>query len=365
MNGSSSIYVALAAPHPNIKYDGVWLNTTINGDPSKATNTPGAEASLTFTGLAVYVFGWAGPLQAAAPVIVCYIDGSMTIQGHLTLPGAAQGLTSWNKIVLCQQEGLTYENHTLQIIVIQASQTYPLILDMFQYQERSGASALGNPNSTGTVSISASSTTLHGSGTTSSIGLAVVSSEGSIAPVVGGVIGAMLAAIMVAVGVFFIIRHGRRRRTYSKVMDNEPHLPINTVSSVSPYTYESKQSKPISLSLSRSLHSPLDTRSSSLSTLGATYQPSATKHTNTAPSDVSRILSDVREDQNPSVRPSYGLPRTAVSERVTAGLLAALQRVRRGRTVEDEPPRHFSYSSLAPSEALPSYSERDPVAPSP
>ncbi|KAH9891927.1 hypothetical protein C8Q73DRAFT_95757 [Cubamyces lactineus] len=214
--------VALVAPDPSIQYDGVWSNTTMSGDPTEVTYSPGATATLPFTGLAIYVFGWVGPLQPPAPVIECYIDGNMTSRGPITLPGAEQGYRYWTQVILCEEEGLENKNHTMKVIVSQATQAYPLMLDMFMFrlstqQFENLSDNLEEQNSSSTIPNIASSTTLLTSGTVTA--QATGSSKGSVvAPVVGGVVGAVLALLIVAMGVFFIVR--RRKKAYAKIMDS-------------------------------------------------------------------------------------------------------------------------------------------------
>ncbi|KAI0326212.1 hypothetical protein GY45DRAFT_1374106 [Cubamyces sp. BRFM 1775] len=346
--------VALVAPDPTIKYDGLWSNTTMYGDPTEVTYSPGATASLPFTGLAIYVFGWVGPLQPPTPVIECYIDGNMTSRGPITLPGAAQGYKYWTQVILCEEEGLENGNHTMKVIVSQASQAYPLMLDMFMFRlSRQQYDNLADnleleQNSSSTVPTTASSTTLLGSGT-STVPATVSSKSSIVAPVIRGVIGAVLAVLLVALGVFFIMR--RRKQAYAKIIDDEPHLPIST-SSVSPYTYEPK---PLFLS-SASLHATSETPTLPPSTIGATYHPPATEPAGSAP-DAPRVSSDAAKDQPTTLAPGDGSPQAATSKRVAASLVGALERVRAGQTADDEP-RDSNFSTFLPSEAPPLYSER-------
>ncbi|KAI0655463.1 hypothetical protein C8Q70DRAFT_1082533 [Cubamyces menziesii] len=219
MSADTLRLVALVAPDPAITYNGNWTITTAFGE---VTYSPGATASLSFTGLSIYVFGWVGPGPSPTPAIECYIDGNMTSRGPITLPGSAQGYQNWTQIILCEEEGLVNMNHTMKVVVSQATQAYPLMLDMFMFrlstQQFEGLSDnLAEQNSSSTIPIIASSTTSLGSGTAAAP--AAGSSKSSIvAPMVGGVVGAVLALLIVALGVFFIVR--RRKHAYAEIIDS-------------------------------------------------------------------------------------------------------------------------------------------------
>ncbi|CDO72286.1 hypothetical protein BN946_scf184970.g138 [Trametes cinnabarina] len=212
MDGNPSLLrlLALEANDPSIQYNNYWNDTLTQGVPTKSTYSPNANATLSFNGIMVVVFGWVGPAGPPNPSVNCYVDGNMTsTRGASTLPGIDQ-YQDWTQAAVCFQDGLADGNHTLELIVTEATKEYPFMLDMVmfristqQYQNLASDRATTN-SSSGADPASTSSTS---------------SKSHSVLPaVIGGIIGVALCLLLTTFGVFMVLR--RRRHAYSQLHEH-------------------------------------------------------------------------------------------------------------------------------------------------
>lgn len=249
--------------------------------------------------------------------------------------------------MLCSQDQLANTSHTFKLVVDSASEAYPFMLDTLEFrissqQYENLAEHLG---ANVTASATSSSSTSSASATPT---VAASESHGvSAAPIVGGVLGAVVGLGLMALGIYLVVR--RRRQAYSKLVDAGVYIfpgPMRGESRaqlfapkrptdmqqpgaeiIVPFMASARQpSAPMAISSTAAEGPEAAFVVQGTSTVEATYNPSPAPSTDTAP------------------------PRQ-VRKSVTAGLLGALGRARQrtdpGSTMSD-----------IPSEAPPMYSSR-------
>ncbi|KAI0642865.1 hypothetical protein C8Q79DRAFT_192382 [Trametes meyenii] len=213
--------VTVNAQDPAIQYGGHWMDTTMqNSSSSKATTQPHNTATLPFGGTAVYLYGWVGPAGPPTPSIECYVDGNITTgQGPVNLRGSKDGVLNWAQQELCWQEGLADGNHTIKVIVTQATEEYSFIIDKLkfrlsaeQFQSLSGG-AMANTSSTTEAAPSASPSSSQDPTSNSrprSFTLAIV----------GGAVGA-IGLLSLTVLALYLLSRRRKGQAYSVLSDSE------------------------------------------------------------------------------------------------------------------------------------------------
>ncbi|KAI0350164.1 hypothetical protein OH77DRAFT_1431313 [Trametes cingulata] len=336
-------FVSIEAQDPLISYDASWSDTTTTtGDPAKLTTASdgSATATLTFHGIAIYAFGWVGPAGPPNPSIECYVDGNLTA-APFELPGNGDDYHHWLALQLCWAEGLTDQNHTMKFIVTKASEDYPFMLDMFmfrlsrkQYQDLSGVLDATNSSTSTSTSLSATS-----SSTASGIP-APAAQKVSIPPIVGGVLGAVAALVVAAIGVYFLVR--RRKQSYAKLFDRDAL--VSDTEKVTPFMESRRSSRRLSVA---SL--ALDEPEPALSVAAATFNPSAEDPEQGAGARERHDDGGMKAGTSHGDDTRASRPRRSMHKRLAASFASALQRTRGGwagsQTMSD-----------VPSEAPPVYS---------
>ncbi|KAL1946126.1 hypothetical protein VTO73DRAFT_15253 [Trametes versicolor] len=327
---SANRFVSIDAQDSEIVYDNTWTNGKMGTEPVKTTLSPhgNSTASYTFNGIAIYLYGYIGPVAPPEPNIICYVDEVPAPQTPARLVGSEDGIKLWASRPLCWQDQLTDGNHTFKLVVDSATEAYPFMLDWLQFRISSQQyeNLAGNLEANATTSASVSSSATSSSSASSASGTATAAasdSQGtSVAPIVGGVLGAVLGLGLMALGIYLVVR--RRRQAYSKLVDADMHQ--SEADRIIPFTAPGRRPSAQTASSSTAVEESEAAfeGQGGASTVAATYNPSPAPSTeSTAP---------------PRVRKS-----------VTAGLLNALGRARQRTDPE-------STMSEVPSEAPPLYS---------
>lgn len=279
------------------------------------------------------------------PNIICYVDETLVPPTPARLVGSEDDIKLWASRPLCWQDQLTDGNHTFKLVVDSATEAYPFMLDELQFRISSQQyeNLAGNLEANVTTSASASATSSSSASSASATATAASSDShgASVAPIVGGVLGAVLGLGLMALGIYLVVR--RRRQAYSKLVDagacvsprhEGTHLADvqhvidmhqSGADRIIPFTGPGRRPSARTATSSTAVEESETTfEGQGASTVAATYNPSPSPSTETAP------------------------PRQ-VRKSVTAGLLSALGRARQRTDPE-------STMSEIPSEAPPLYS---------
>ncbi|KAI0360886.1 hypothetical protein OH77DRAFT_1418922 [Trametes cingulata] len=341
-------YVSIEPQDSLIQYDDTWEDSTAasSNEAIKQTTAPRGDstATLDFHGISIFVFGWGLPRRRPTPIIECTVDGAPATSGsHYQLPE----LESATPMQLCYVEGLSDANHTLKLTVTRATEEYPFQLDMLMFRLSSSQwkdlSRLLESDTPANTTSSAIPTSTSLSPTSAASAPSKESQGVSVAPIVGGVLGAVVGLALAAFGIWFVLR--RRKHQYFKIFDRRSES--SDAEKVTPFVHERSYSRSSRASSLRSLQLVEEIEPS---VAAATYHPSPDVSEGTilplqgTPGDFK-----LREAATPGTEDSTTGSRRNGGKRVGAGWLQALQRGRRGRMASES-------SSDYPSEAPPLYS---------
>ncbi|OJT02162.1 hypothetical protein TRAPUB_7277 [Trametes pubescens] len=326
---SSNRFVSIDAQDSEILYDSTWKDSKISTEPVKSTLSPhgNSTATYTFHGIAIYLYGYIGPVAPPEPNIICYVDETLVPPTPARLVGSEDDIKLWASRPLCWQDQLTDGNHTFKLVVDSATEAYPFMLDELQFRISSQQyeNLAGNLEANVTVSGSSSATSASSTSSASATATAATSSDSrgtSVAPIVGGVVGAVLGIALMALGIYFVVR--RRKQAYSKLVDADMHQ--SEADRIVPFTGPGRRPSARTATSSTAVEDSETTfEGQGASTVAATYNPSPA----------------------PSTESTSTLPQ--VRKSVTVGLLSALGRARQRTDPE-------STMSEVPSEAPPMYS---------
>ncbi|GLB37654.1 hypothetical protein LshimejAT787_0407050 [Lyophyllum shimeji] len=187
-------------------HDQAFMNGTLH-----FTSTPGASASITFTGDAVAVYGTVSPDHANVQIT---LDGRANV-----LPGGAGGFVSslHSQVLLYYANNLGLQPHVLTMACVPEEGTGPFMdIDAITVFSSGAPSTNDNPSSAGPSSPSSSvSGSTSGTPAAESIwpsgSTLQASKSGSLAPIIGGAVGGLVGIILLLALVYlFLCRRTRR-----------------------------------------------------------------------------------------------------------------------------------------------------------
>ncbi|KAI0671238.1 hypothetical protein C8Q78DRAFT_846836 [Trametes maxima] len=231
--------VSVSAQDPAIQYDGHWMDTTMqNSSSSKATTQPHNTATLSFGGTPPS-HPPPPPTECAAVIfrdrcLPVWLDRpceSSNTQHRVlrrrkhhnrtrpvNLQGSDDGILNWKPQELCSQENLSDGNHTIKVIVTQATEEYSFIIDKLKFRlSAEQFKSLSGGGMTNTSGIEASPSAAP----SSPQGVAGGSQPRSITlAIVGGALALVGLLSLVALALFLLSRR-RKGQAYSVLSDSE------------------------------------------------------------------------------------------------------------------------------------------------
>ncbi|KAJ4001770.1 hypothetical protein F5050DRAFT_1133363 [Lentinula boryana] len=212
------MYTTISASDPLIKYSQHWNPTKSDG--FMVTNNAGASANLTFTGISVQVFGTlpAHSHNTIQPISSYSLDGGPPVVFDASIfvePSEVDNFAFYQS-----NPGPASETHFLVIKSIKDNAN--LILDSIIVTSGAGSSSVSLVSPSNTITPLPPSTSTSSSSSPS--GSTLIGSTSKIN--VGGIVGGIIAALVVLAGLvaLFLVRRRRNQRT-AKRREATPFVP--------------------------------------------------------------------------------------------------------------------------------------------